>query len=159
MKRIGVFIACGILGCVPSKLTHPDLTRYFAKAEYIPSKGIGADGWAYARRRRLLKRYLQALHIDFIEKDRVAPTPQNKYRDIVLAVSGKGDKKIMVTLALQAHTSGNPTDEFIKAQHECDTYLFTFLSTLEQRLLRWESIEFTQTETCNRLTAHDGHEK
>lgn len=132
------------------------IARLFANAEYIPSRGVSADGWAEARRRQLLKKFLH--EGGFTTSETQFPlkgNPHSKYRDVVLAVAGRGSETMQVSLALIPQESGPVTAQFRAAQAACDLRLVQVLQSLAQHVNQKHSIGFSVTENCIDLTERE----
>lgn len=106
-----------------------DLKEAFRKPEYIASN----DGWAEARRRWLLKKYLHALGVPFSES--TVPL-RGKYNRVVVHAGHADTKARSVTLSLSPRTG------VAAAQELCDKVLF---AQLEMKIT---AVDFVMTDSC-----------
>ncbi len=116
---------------------------------------MGADGWAEARRRQLLKSYFRGRSLIYSETQLVpsAAAQANKYRDVALEIKGRGESsRLTVSFALKPVKSGEAEVQFREAQRRCDQAMFSFLAALETNLDPVQSIQFLATENCLDLT-------
>jgi hypothetical protein len=150
---IGLLVLFGACGRKPETLD--SLKNSFGKSEFIPSHGLGADGWAEARRRQLLKAYFKnrSLHYSETQLTPAAAAEPNKYRDVSLFLKGQGkSNRLAISFALKPGKSGAADAGFRESQQRCDQALFSFMATLDTHLEDVQSIEFLVTENCLDLT-------
>lgn len=152
MKRAAFCLILAVLAdCAPHSANLNDLGIFFQKPEFIPSRGVGADGWAEARRRQLLKSYLRKNGLNYTEQQ--LPETGGKYRDTRLIVAGhSGRDTLRVSLSLKPEKDGMPDAQFAGRQQACDRLLLTFLRLLPAEREKWQAIEFSPTESCIDLT-------
>lgn len=132
------------------------IARLFTAEEYIPSRGISADGWAEARRRQVLKQFLHKGGFKTSETQTpLKGNPQNKYRDVVVTVQGQGRGSVQVSLALTPREKGMVTAQFRAAQAACDQKLAKILQSLPEYVKQNRSIGFSVTENCIDLTERE----
>lgn len=143
-----------LLSCAPSQVGLDSLQKNFARAEYIAT----GDGWAEARRRRLLERYLQQSgFVVSAEQQRFSDNRrESKYRQVVLHAQrpahGNAGKKLTLTLSLLPPAQGALSADFAARQRECDRSLFSVLSDLAQ----FTALDFVSSPSCLGLTTQTG---
>lgn len=143
---LAVFWACGRGASYP---TLHDIEEAFSRPEFV-SQG---DGWAEARRRKLIAHWLRLREysISFDEKpfeDKLIP---QKYRNVTLIaepVSKPKGETHNVTLSLYAMGAKKGMDLQVE-QKKCDKVLFDVLS----RIQNFSKVNFLMTESCIGLTA------
>lgn len=129
MKAFFAILPFAYFACSLPAVSISDLKSAFVRPEYIASN----DGWAEARRRRLLKKYLQARGIPFSES--TAPL-RGKYNRVTLHAGDRRVKARRVTLSLP------PGPGVAVAQATCDK---KFFSQLEAEI---RSVDFVMTHEC-----------
>lgn len=127
--RNRILIVIFFSGCTVPAVNLTDLQYSFRKPEYLASN----DGWAEARRRRLLGKYLTAQRIPYSET--TVPL-RGKYNRVSLHTGPRGAMARKVTLSLtpQAAQGG--------AQARCDQLLFALLEKKAAHL------DFIMTDSC-----------
>lgn len=146
-----------LLACSVPQVELDFLQKTFARAEYIAT----GDGWAEARRRRLLERYLQrsGFAVSAVQQRFHDGRRETKYRQVVLHAersprSNLG-KKRTVTLALLPPERGAEAVDFALRQRECDQVLFSILAKLSE----FHSLDFVSSPSCLGLTAQTNTRK
>lgn len=157
-KFFSVVLLC-LYACTHTGNNLEEIRQHFQRPEYIPTKGLGADGWAYARRRRILERYFKKIHLEYKIKEKDIPLKADKYRNPILFLKGTGTQEIQLTLALFVTEKGIPSAMFQRLQAECDKHLFGLLSDFIAHPSKWSKVELSQTKSCNHLTAHTTTQK
>lgn len=155
MKSAALCLGLALLaGCTPRSVGFHEISFFFAKPEFIPSRGIGADGWAEARRRQMLKSYIRAQGLSYEEHQLpLADDHGGKYRDTSIRLAGQGKTGIRrVSLSLKPLKDGLPDAEFRERQQSCDAALLASLKGLPEERHKWQSLEFLPTESCIDLT-------
>ncbi len=146
---ISIFAASWACGRGASYPTLDDIEEAFSRPEFV-SQG---DGWAEARRRKLIAHWLRLREyaISFDEKpfeDKLIP---QKYRNVTLIAEAqsnpKGETKT-VTLSLYAMGAKKGVD-LQAEQKKCDKVLFDVLSKIQN----FSKVNFLMTESCIGLTA------
>ncbi|HNJ64707.1 MAG TPA: hypothetical protein PKW28_02360 [Turneriella sp.] len=128
-----------------------DLAKKITESEYTPS----GDGWAEARRRRLVTRYLEArgFQVRAVQRPHDDGRPASKYRqaDLVAqrgAVTPEG-RRARATLSLLLPEKLPVSSDFVKRQKQCDSVL---LSVLE-KAAEFSQVELVSSPVCFGLTA------
>lgn len=129
MKFFLVLFPFAYLACQPAVISLAEIKSVFSRPEYSASN----DGWAEARRRTLLKKYLQARGIPFRESTAVL---RGKYNRVTLHAGNTGGKARRVTLSL------SPAPGVAAAQALCDKVLFR---VLEREIT---AVDFVMTDSC-----------
>lgn len=140
--------------CARRAIDAAHLKQLFAQPEYLAS----GDGWAEARRRAALKKYLGENAIPFHETQQPKPGAANdKYRQVTIVIPGSGESATgdsIVTLALVP----GPTDSWRETiglrQRQCDAVLFRAIDQLTALRQQHKRILLTMDQACSveRLT-------
>jgi hypothetical protein len=132
-----------------------DLKDSFRKPEFVASRVSGADGWAEARRRQLIKRYLAGKNIAFTETQspRIVSGKPDKYRNVSIRINGRGNEGLLrVSLVLQPGKKNHSEGAFYNLQQNCDARLFSVLEAPNENLRRFGRLELLVSENCLDLT-------
>jgi hypothetical protein len=148
-------LSCGPMGCGP--LASPslnDLEQVLVKAEFQPDP----DGWAAARRRRLLRQYFLGLGRTIITESEPLKRmhPADKYRSTHLLVSarrvhGPSPQLRSITYALIAPTGASALEQ----QRECDARLFKELRAVTQPQHDGVTLRLSMDRECRNAGAFD----
>jgi hypothetical protein len=140
-----------ILACSGKSVSFSDLAKKFNRPEYTPS----GDGWAEARRRRLVTRYLEQVGflVRFVQRPYATRRGESKYRQVDL-VASRGDPMAAgaaekATLALVLPEERTNSHNFAQRQKECDRHLLSVLQNAEQ----YRKLELVTAPVCFGLTA------
>jgi hypothetical protein len=141
---------CLVLACKSQGLPFFDLEKKITKPEYTPS----GDGWAEARRRRLVTRYLEALGFEVraVQHRYSDGRKGSKYRLVDLfaerGAERQESRRLRATLALLVPEKLPVSAEFIKRQQECDRVLLSLL----KKATEFNQIELVTSPVCLGLT-------
>jgi len=134
-----------------------DLAQKLAAPEYAPS----GDGWAEARRRRLVTRYLGALGFEIraVQHRYTDGRQGSKYRLVDLfaerGAKRQESRRLRATLALLVPEKLPVSAEFIKRQQECDRLLLSLL----EKAAEFSRIELVTAPVCLGLTTQGEAQK
>ena len=121
------------------------LQAHFSKPEYLPS----GDGWAEARRRRLLKEHFRRSDISIDEWQVNKPgAASDKYKLVHLGIAGRGATDLKVTYALQPNETGGVRAVQAGLHQKCDAALFDALSGIDILRARYRKVWLTMDSTC-----------
>ncbi|MCX7633529.1 MAG: hypothetical protein N2Z22_09390 [Turneriella sp.] len=154
MWRFLLLLCCW--GCLAREITLETVKYKFGHGEYQPS----GDGWAEARRRRLLRRFLEQQGFAVREEQQELPASfgKTKYRRVDLHArrknkTGPSGKSWHATYVLLL-APDTERAALRKRQEECDRRLFAVLD----QLASLETIALLATEECLGLTADEAQQ-
>ncbi|GAB4427625.1 MAG: hypothetical protein OHK0011_09590 [Turneriella sp.] len=142
------------LACSGKGVSLHDLETYLNRPEYTPS----GDGWAEARRRRLVTRYLgqSGFQVRAVQRPYADGRAGTKYRQVdLLAESGQAagsSTRMKVTLALVLPQKFRDADDLMTRQKQCDRILLSFL----RKAAEYRQMELVTAPVCFGLTAQRG---
>jgi hypothetical protein len=140
-----------VFACCGRPMTAQELADWLMRPEYMPS----GDGWAEARRRRLVTRYLgqMGFQVRAVQRPYSDGRIATKYRQVDLVASrgeptaaGAAEK---ATLALVLPEERTSSHNFAQRQKECDRHLLSVLQNAEQ----YRRLELVTAPVCFGLTA------
>lgn len=155
--RVAFFITLAVLACAGQGNPEDDIASALARTEYFPS----GDGWAEARRRRMVTRYLESagFHVTALQHAPGDGRLESKYRQVSLLAQRSGEqaekKRTTVTLALLVPETQAAAGDFAARQRACDSVLLALLREQAQ----FSRVELVTSAVCFGLTAQRAAQK